>query len=209
MKKLGKKGFTIIEVLIASMVFTTVLLLCMEGITRIAKVYIKNASISKTNEFAKAFTEEITQQIKYGSSVPVYFKNSNNRLICVGGMAYVVKINRKIDDNQDVKKRRDDGCNNFKDNGFFDDPEAVSIAPPRSRILIFDFEEYVNNEIPVKYKLDIRIALGDGDLMVDNSGKNANEDDVILDQLKCKSGIAGSEFCSVITLTTVATRRIR
>lgn len=197
MKKLNNKAFTIIELLIASMVFTSVLLLCMEGITRIAKAYIKNASISRTSEFIKSFSEEISQQIKYGSSLPLIYQESDLATrICLGGSAYRVELNNPSDGS--VKKKSDPNCSLYKTTSpdFFGD--ADNLAPSGMRVLKFG----VNNSVDNIWDINIRVALGDNDLL-DETAKTAD-----FANSKCKLGISGSEYCAVLELSNTVNRRM-
>ena len=59
------------------------------------------------------------------------------------------------------------------------------------------------------YSIKIRVALGEDDLLQDNSGKAPSVTGVTLSEIKCKPGISGSEFCAVIDLTTTVTRRMK
>lgn len=202
MKKIYSKGFTIIEMLIASMVFTTVLLLCMDGITRIAKLYIKNASISRTNEFTKSLIEDLSQQIRYGSSLPKIISPATSTdpwLLCISGYAYRIQINVKAASS--VQKKSDPTCSLYSSVANFSDVDSV--APPAARILVFS----VSNTGKV-WDLNMRVALGDDDLMQDDTGKSPATSGVNLSNVKCKSGSSGGEFCAVIPLSTTVTRRM-
>jgi len=197
MKKLKPKGFTIIELLIASLVFTTLLLLCMDGITRIAKVYVKNASIARTNEFAKSFMEEISQQIKFGSTIFTPVVNGNETRLCLGGNAYSIRLNTKPGG---VRKLADPTCTTYSTLDF---TSSESVSPNNIRVMDFS----VGTSSP--YSIKIRVALGEDDLLQDNSGKAPSVTGVTLSEIKCKPGISGSEFCAVIDLTTTVTRRMK
>jgi type II secretory pathway pseudopilin PulG len=203
MKKLNKKAFTIVELLIASMVFTAVLMLCMEGITRIAKAYTKNASISKSSEFIKSLTEEITQQVKYGSSVPSVSntEGANITRICVGGNAYRVVLNSKSTDA--VKKKQDTNCSSYAVTSpdFFQG--ADNLAPSGMRVLNFGISS-ADNKV---WQVDMRIALGDNDLLEDSSGVPLTNPSANFKTAKCRSG-AGGEYCAAMSLSTTVIRRM-
>lgn len=203
MKKLTQKGFTIIELLIASLIFTTILLLCLEGITRLGKIYIKNTSTSRTSQFIKAFTDEVSRQIKYGSSMPLTLPSNidNSYRFCVSGNAYKIIFNNI---NDAIKRKQNPGCGTSIQGDFFD-TGAENIAPNGMRVLTFSISESES-----LWSVNILVALGDNDLLTDADGNTLSEA-TPYDQLtgvKCRSGISGGEFCSVLGISSYATRRL-
>lgn len=201
MRKIKNSGFTIVELLIASMVFTTILLLCMDGITRIAKVYIKNSSISKTNEFTKSFIEDVAQQIKYGSTFYQPLGTSSDVRLCINGYAYSVRTNQKPGA---VRRRADPTCSSYSQTDYFNNISLTeTVSPEYIRIMKFS----VGNTSP--YSISMRVVLGDNDLLQDGSGKSMSDPNKDLATIQCKPSISGSEFCAVIELSTTATRRVK
>ena len=203
MKKLSNKGFTIIELLIATMVFTSVLLLCMEGITRIARVYVKNVSISRANDFSKSFMNDIAGQIKFGSHAPTQSISGNTIYVCSGGKVFRIILNDK--NVTAVKKKPLNTCTvgGYSVANFFDD--ADNLAPSSMRVLDFSLTNSGQG-----WDIKMRVAIGDNDLLVDGIGKDLTATTVYSDfkTATCKGGIRGSEFCAVIPLSTSVTRRM-
>lgn len=207
MKKSNQSGFTIIEVLIASLIFTTILLLCMEGITRIARVYVKNSSITRTSEFVKSFVDEIAQQVRYSTATP-YITGSGPILICISGNGYKIELN-KADTDPDVNpiiKIRDNSCTLYTNLANYADatysPEAI--APSNMRVLVFSFTQ--SGEL---WQIRMRVALGPKDLLRDQAGLLLTNPSANLSTANCASGTRGSEFCSVIDISTAVSRRMR
>lgn len=58
-------GFTIVELMIATMVFSIILLLCSAGIIQIGRTYQKGIISARTQEITRSITEEVTQAIKF------------------------------------------------------------------------------------------------------------------------------------------------
>lgn len=204
MKKINNKGLTIIELLIASMVFTTVLFLCVEGITRIAKVYVKNTSISRTNEFAKSFIGDVASQIKYGSTPPLITINVPTINLCSAGKAYLIKLNQKA--NNSILVKQDTNCSNYNNVTYFDSG-ASALTPLSARVLDFSVKE---NNVTSSWNISIRVAIGDDSLLVAEDGSAISTSSLYdkYSKAKCKSGLPGSEFCAVIALNTSVTRRM-
>lgn len=209
MKKITNKGFTIVEVLIASLVFSALLLLCMEGIVRIAKVYVKNSSINQANEFSKSFSGDITQQIKYGAEPK--FTPGNPSFLCVSDSGYKIEFNKSQEDSAQnpVVKIEDVGCTLYNNSSNYSVGayNPVNIAPNNIRILKFNLTNTgLTNPVWV---VNMRVAIGAKDLLVDSSNKPLTDPSSDPTEALCKPGIAGSEFCAVIGISTAATRRMR
>lgn len=66
-----QKGFTIIELVIASSVFGVVLLIAMTGILYIGRSYYKGIITSRTQETARSISNEISSTFQYGGVNPV------------------------------------------------------------------------------------------------------------------------------------------
>ncbi len=62
MKQLKPHGFTIIELLIATTIFSVVLLLAASGLLYIGRLYYKGLTSSATQEAARNIMQELTQR---------------------------------------------------------------------------------------------------------------------------------------------------
>lgn len=200
MKKLTQKGFTIIELMIASLVFTSLLLLCLEGITRVAKVYVKNSSISRTNEFVRTLSEDISQQIKYGLSEPSIGGSAGVKYFCGGGYAYRIALNTNT---SAIKRDINSTCADYTNDTSYNDAETIS--PAQLRVLVFSI---TNTPPSLAWEVKIRASIGDPDLLKDSAGKYLTDANPDFTTVKCIPNLAGSEYCAVIELTTVVTRRL-
>lgn len=208
MKKLTNKGYTIIELLIASLVFTTILLLCLEGITRLGKLYVKNISTSRTNQFIKSLSDEVTNQIKFGASKPeiISTNTDNSYRFCISNKAYKIVFNTR---NDSVLRKVSNGCSSieFSDSNFFV-TNSENLGPPGMRVLDFS----INQPDPGNslWFMNIKVALGDNDLLIDSDGNELNDTTPYekYKEARCRSGISGGEFCSVLGISSSAMRRL-
>ncbi len=74
----NKKGFTIVELMIATVVFTLVLLMASAAIIEVGKKYYKGITYARTQEVARSVVEEISQSLQFtsqGVKVPNYPDN--------------------------------------------------------------------------------------------------------------------------------------
>ncbi len=69
--KKKNNGFTIIELMIATTVFATILMVCMTGIILLGKNYYKGIIMSRTQNTARSVMDTITQSIQYSSASPI------------------------------------------------------------------------------------------------------------------------------------------
>jgi prepilin-type N-terminal cleavage/methylation domain-containing protein len=86
-------GFTIIELLIATAVFSTVLLLSLTGFLQIGQLFYKGISATQTNTVAHAAFDSIKSDIVYdSSSTAITYRNSP--ISGVSRMSFCVGVNR-------------------------------------------------------------------------------------------------------------------
>jgi len=61
-------GFTIIELMLSTVVFSIVLLMCMAGILQITRLYYRGVTQSSTQEVARTITNEISEAVQFSNS---------------------------------------------------------------------------------------------------------------------------------------------
>lgn len=193
----GQKGFTLLELLIATTVFSTILLLCTFGLIQIGNTFYKGSTAVRTQNVARGALDGISQAIQYGgrgiSTDPggsqtnvVPASGHDNGAFCTGDVRY------RYNKNTEVK-----GTN-----------WALLVDTDPSGSCAYDASKGSGKEL-----------LGEGMRLVDfsitNSGANydiklsvAYGDDDQLTSGKCNPG-AGSQFCAVSTFNTTVQRRIQ
>lgn len=70
-KKLNSTGFTIVELMIATTVFATILMVCMTGLILLGKNYYKGIAMSRTQNTARSVIDTISQSIQFTSTDPI------------------------------------------------------------------------------------------------------------------------------------------
>lgn len=106
-KKLRTKqhGFTILELLIATTVFSTILLLATSGIIHIGKVYYRGIINAKTQETARSIVDEVSKSIQMGGTNDIIAPDSpragnigpnGEKAFCVGNIRYTFAPNTKL-----------------------------------------------------------------------------------------------------------------
>ncbi|MDZ7744361.1 MAG: prepilin-type N-terminal cleavage/methylation domain-containing protein [Candidatus Saccharibacteria bacterium] len=200
-------GFTIIELLVATAVFSTILLLISVGIIQVGKMFYKGVTITATSETARVILEDVSQAIQFNadSVEPVIAENGNSQGFCVGSRRYSYVLHRQLA-NTPVDEQVSNAlvvdsvasCNSLT-------PAQDVIADPEGRELLGLHMRLANLEVqPLSteglYSISLTVIYGDDDLLVDRTG-DGNLD-------SCET-ITGSEFCSVAELDTIVQKRIQ
>lgn len=211
MTKHRTSGFTILEVLIATMVFTIVLMICVQVVTRIGQLYFKGVTSSQIQDLTRNLSEEFSSQIQFGSSIPQPDSITGGQagdvlIFCVGDNRYRAVMNRKLLGDRGVpsvlKRMTYSGeCDLVTDN--FDD--ATELAVKNMRILKLSIVRSVDH--PSVWKLDIRLALGDDDLF-SFPVAGSTDTPAVYGEAICDSGISGSQFCATSELSSTLFRRV-
>lgn len=117
MSRTNNKGFTIVELLFSTTVFSIVLLLCLTALVQIGRMYYKGVTTSQTQTAARALLDEVSQSIQFsgagvtppasldGSSAPVgptiavggSITASAVGYFCVGATRYTFVLDRVQD----------------------------------------------------------------------------------------------------------------
>lgn len=212
-KKFNNSGFTIIELLIASMVFSVVLILCVTGLIQIGRMYYKGVTASRTQETARSILDSVSQAVQFSGGGIVTFVPSadgdiNQYSFCVNTKRYSVYKGRQVIDSGSLTADQarhalvtDDvatGCPAPQD---LNDPGVVLTSgsreyiPSGMRIAKLTITEDAANKL---YTIVVRVVNGDFDLLDNPNSDNAT----------CKSIRQGGQFCAVSELSTVVQKRL-
>jgi len=210
MKKNRNTGFTILEVLIATMVFTVVLMICVQVVTRIGQLYFKGVTSAQIQDLTRKMTEEFSQQIQFGSSLPIPDTISGGDpttplIFCVGDNRYRAIMNRKLGDQgvtTVLQRITYSGACSIVDSGFVGSTE---LGVRNMRILKLSIIRSTTD--PYLWSLNIRLALGDSDILDYSSA--STDSPAVYGSAICKSGISGSQFCATSELSSTILRRVK
>lgn len=215
MTKQRESGFTILEVLIASMVFTVVLMICVQVITRIGQLYFKGVTSAQIQNLTRDLTDEFSQQIQFGSGIPYGIPNPDSisggtagdvLIFCVGDNRYRAIMNRRLGDagvTTVLQRIPYSGACVTTDTGFVG---ATELAVKNMRILKLSIIRSTTD--PYIWSLNIRLALGEDD-QFSYSVAGSTDTPAVYGSAICKSGISGSQFCSISELSSSLLRRVK
>jgi prepilin-type N-terminal cleavage/methylation domain-containing protein len=209
MKKFNQKGFTLVELLIASMIFSLVLLLCVTAMLQIGRMYYKGITTARTQEAARSVLESLSQSVQFSTwdvvrpdaTNPARYCIDNRQYSFVLGQQLVANITVPLDETRRSLVRAEaGGC-----------PPATPLSAPNAALSTgwrelmpegMRLSNLVINESPAgsgRYQITVRVVSGDGDLMTDPNGVTA----------RCNTGLSfGGQFCAVSELSTVVQKRL-
>ena len=89
-------GFTIVELMISTVIFSMILLLLTPGVISFTKSYYKGITETNTQRVARVISEDVTQAIQLNSADPYMNLSGSWKEICVGNTAYVFTLGKQL-----------------------------------------------------------------------------------------------------------------
>jgi len=201
MKKITHHGFTMVELLIATSVFSVILLLAANGIVYVGRLYQKGASSIKAQEVTRSVVDEIKNdfELNGGKYIPLS-PSGTKKGFCIGNNLYSYQPKVKIPSNGNrhaliVRKIPD--C---KATTPPDDVAAYPVGGARELLgpnMLLQNDDVISNVSANAKALTITITIVsavENDLFDPATGL-------------CKGGL-GSQFCATSSLKTYAIKRV-
>lgn len=182
----SSKGFTVTELLIATTIFSVILLLCTFGLIQVGRTYYKGVTIIRTQNVARSVMDNVSQSIIYSGSTPSIVPNA----LCIGSMRFSYSLNNNVGPGVSALKYDDNntgGCSSNMSIG-------KELLAENMRLIKFNVTPAGND-----YLIEIAIAYGPTDLTIPSPSDPTTK--------ICKSD-AGTQFCATSELKTTVTRRI-
>lgn len=205
------KGFTLVELMIAAAIFGMVLLIVSIGFIQVGRLFYKGTSLIKIQEATRNLTDEISQQLQFGTSKAETqtFKYGvggaeTGHVLCTGSARYFI-----YDDKPVKLTVHDSGIEKFSKAGSAEacdasrrlEAEAVQLLGYNMRVpkevplpRLPSFYVKCNNEL---CKVQIRLAFGDDKTFSDN------------EHTICRGAVNGTQFCGVSSLEVLVIGRLK
>jgi len=94
-----QQGFTIIELMLATAVFSVVLLIATVAVITVTRSYVKGDVEAETQDAARSILTAVTQDIQFNKAGSInagaYDSASGFGFICVGNDTYFIKLIKK------------------------------------------------------------------------------------------------------------------
>ena len=216
-KRLHKesRGFTIVELMIATLIFSIVLLLCAFAISHVGRMYYKGVIIGRTQDTARKVTEEISQTLQFaaGDDDPSIFMRTGTRTesgvpiesYCLGTTRYSFTRVRSLGTaaNQSDHVLWRDINNNA---GTCEPVNITQASLTGGEELLGEnmrLPHFAITESNGLWSIDISVTFGDDPtLYEDDTAVSGPEYEF------CKGTTAGGQFCAVSAFSTSVTRRL-
>lgn len=200
-----QRGFTIIELMIATTVVSVILLLVSIMMVNIGNLYYKGISQARVQDNARSITDELAQHLELSDGGKYSLPNGSIQAYCIDNVRYTFIIGVQIGSGASQSPHvlwRDTnptpGSCPTPTSTFLNSPppgnNGVELIGPRSRLAAFSITRPVLNG---PYVIVVDVAYGENDLLVTPAGGT----------LRCK-GAASDSFCAVANLTTDVVQRL-
>ena len=220
-----QKGFTIIELMIATLVFAVIIVVISSGVIHFTTAYYKGINTSATQTAARTISNVIAQNLQYGGGKDDYKPNTVlgvGRYLCIGSARVDYNLGHQL--NKDPAP--DYGAVVSTDNCTHTYPPSVTSGPkeylgPNMRVTNIDVTQ-IGGGASNLYSISVGVAYGDIDLLCTAalaSGPGSCAPGAVTlpgsiiwttagvgNKVQCKS-ISGSQFCAVSHLTTQVVSR--
>ncbi len=207
-----QKGFTIIELMIATSVFAIVLVVAASGILTIGRMYYKSITSSRTQETTRSVVETISSTLRLttASSISTGGSFPGAQSICFGQDRYTYIINSQVTGPGVIGLRHDprptlNDCSPINAS----DP-STELLPENMRLLDFRVASAASDT----YRVNVKVAHADDDLISTYDGNGnpiggpGHPSEAESRAAQCKPGIAASSFCAISELETVINNRV-
>jgi prepilin-type N-terminal cleavage/methylation domain-containing protein len=107
-----QRGFTIIELLVATSVFSLILMVALAGILRVTQLYYKGITASRTQEITRSLSDELSESIQFSNNAVILQPNvgpdflvtgpeviataDDTNYFCIGSKRFTYAIDRQL-----------------------------------------------------------------------------------------------------------------
>ena len=204
----NQSGFTIIELMIATLVFSVILTVITAGVVSFTNRYYKGANASATQNTARSIVDTITQAIQFGTAQVVPTTSTNN-FFCAGGYVFTYSNTGALYTGDTTQK------------GLYMSPmgsTCQAATPPVSggKQLLSKNMRLTNLSVsPIGDKLftvSVSVAYGPDDLLCSSSQPgtcNGSRTMIFwpVSDVACRS-TSGSQYCAASSLKTTVQQRV-
>ena len=205
-------GFTIIELLIATAVFSVILIIVTTGIMAFTEDYYRGINESNAQSIARTILNDIAQGIQFGSATNGYVQTTNLSTpeggICINNVLYSYVLGKEVEPTPSSSQtphamvlQASPDCSSATD--AIDVTNLTTLSAGQQELLTTNMRlanlsvTTLSASYPQAYQIDVRVVYGDDDLLSNPTQPTAS----------CING-AGSQFCAVSDLSTVVEKRL-
>ena len=212
-----QQGFTLIELMVATTVFSFVLLIASATAIQIGKLYYKGLIQAATQETARNVSDDLTRSFQFANGALILgTNNASQRQYCIGDTRYTGWINQQVAGGAE-------GLRAEQFSGTFDCAAGIPLPTSKRELLAENMRLLDFNVSPVgtsgkTFQINVRMTYGDNDLLtiyqpdgtteVDVNGDGSPLSPAEIREATCRTNIAGSGFCAVSQLDNIVRKRL-
>jgi prepilin-type N-terminal cleavage/methylation domain-containing protein len=203
---INSDGFTIIELMIATLVFGLVLLVITGAVTQFTRVYYKGVTQDTVENTATTVINSISQAIQFdGGTITPGTANGSSVDYCIGGQRYSYILGHELIDSDPSPTQYPHalvvdnvpGCNSATQAQDLTSSSVlgVELLAPHMRLSNLTITNIQHTDL---WTVNVRIVYGDDSVLSDPTGTDAS----------CQTVVAGTQFCAVSDITTTVLKRV-
>jgi prepilin-type N-terminal cleavage/methylation domain-containing protein len=214
-------GFTIVELMVATVIFSLLLVGSMAAFIQMGQLYYKGITVSRLQDTNRAIIAEIAQEIQFTKAtirtptfdpagIRISAGATSDGYFCVGPKRYTYALDRQLksDSPQVSQKQRRHVLWVDTPSGACNSAANLDTATPsvtgremlgeNMRLVNLKLEEVLSGGASTGlWRIQVDVAYGDEELLEERAGR-----------YQCKGNIANSQFCAISELSTTIVRRI-
>jgi type II secretory pathway pseudopilin PulG len=206
-----QKAFTTVELLIATAVFSLVLVVAIFGFLQIGQIFYKGVTVTRTQDTAEDAINNLAADVRFAGVVaqssPQPAGNGSSQYFCAGNHRYTFTPGQMLVQDNDASTFaliRDDlnvsgSCAPPFGPGSVPLNNPTELLGERMRVSVFSVSRLAGAQVSDMYTLRIRIAYGDNTVLQNTGDSNPAND-------TCDSSLSTSQYCHVADLTTTVRR---
>jgi prepilin-type N-terminal cleavage/methylation domain-containing protein len=208
----NQAGFTIVELMIATLIFSIIMIVTAVGITEFTHQYYNGIVSSNTQEAARSIMAEVTQALEFSKVETAFGEPGQESVYCIDNSSFSYEINQEVTDGAS------DPSNNQEPHALVENNNVGSqcnlnnlpnlkvanlglsqreLLPAHMRLSVFNITGPING----LYTVEVRVVYGDNSLLTHLTPQ------LSYSEIGCQSG-AGSQFCAVSDLQTTVQNRL-
>jgi prepilin-type N-terminal cleavage/methylation domain-containing protein len=217
--KMSQNGFTIVELAIATSVFSVVLIGALAGFMQVGRLFYKGISITSTNDVSIQILNDLQESVQTASSVSSAMSKNGFNYMCIGNVRYTYAIGTKINSSITNEFSDGQGYGLVRDtlpggsacaapcpaNGACNSPDLrwqqpVEMLGNKMRLGAFSVTQNAAVS-PNYYDVALSVIYGDDETLSYKTAGNYST-------AYCTGGSTGNEFCAVSSFNTGFTRGV-
>lgn len=211
---LNRTGFTIIELMIATTVFSVILLMAATAMIQIGRIYFKGITSARTQEVARSISDDVSQAIQFsGAKIQLIGTppGSTAKGFCIDDVRYSYVVDRQLEENpsSDPLKRQS------KHVLVVDNPGsgcAAAAQPVDNSGAGINGKELMGIHMRLEQDILPNPATNDGKLFPISVSVIYGDQDVLkgsAPNYSCQATRFGGQFCAISQLSTTVEKRVQ